>query len=140
MRVVLDTNLLISALFTPESIPDALYRAWREGRFTLVTSEAQLEEFRRATRYPALRRFITPAAAGTMHNELQKLAIVIADLPTVDASKDPADNFLLATALKGKADYLATGDKRGLLAPKTFEHTRIVTARRLLKVLGVAIE
>ena len=107
---ILDTNLLASALISPGGLPDTLYRAWRERRYTLLASDAQLEEFRRLTRYPALRRFIEPAAAGTMYNALGKLAVVLTDLSTVDASRDPADNFLLATARAGAADYLATGD------------------------------
>jgi hypothetical protein len=87
-----------------------------------------------------VRRLIGPAAAGTMYNELHKLAVVIRTLPTVDASRDPADNFLLATALAGKASYLATGDKRDLLVLKVFEKTRIVTARQLLTVLRAATD
>ncbi len=58
MRVVLDTNILISALIVPGGAPDALYQTWRAGQFTLVTSEEQLDEFRRVTRYPRLRPFL----------------------------------------------------------------------------------
>ncbi len=104
MRAVLDTNILCSALLTPGGLTDRLYRAWREGRFQLLTSEEQLEEFRRVTRYPRLRPFIEPAAAGAMHNEPRRLAVLIAKLPVVDASRDPEDNFLLAMAQAGKAD------------------------------------
>ena len=135
MRVVLDTNLLASALISPHGIPDRLYRAWREGRYSLLTSDAQLDEFRRVTRYPRVRRFIEPAAAGTMHNELRHLAVYLTNVPEVRKSRDPADNFLLAIAKAGEADYLATGDKRDLLALKQFERTKIVTARSLLEML-----
>jgi uncharacterized protein len=67
----------------------------------LMTSEEQLEEFRRVTRYPRVRRFIEPAAAGTMHNEPRHLAVLLTDLPTVERSPDPADNFLLAMTQAG---------------------------------------
>jgi predicted nucleic acid-binding protein len=50
MRLILDTNVLVAALITRHTPPDALYRAWRDGAFTLVTSELQLEEFRAVTR------------------------------------------------------------------------------------------
>lgn len=100
--------MLASALISPHGVPDQLDRAWREHRFTLLTSPAQLEEFRRITRYPAVRRLIEPAAAGTMHNELQNLAALLRDPPAVEASRDPADDFLLALAQAGEADYLAT--------------------------------
>src|ERR1700722_3936991 len=129
MRVILDTNILCSALLTPGGPTDKLYRAWREGRFVLLTSEQQLEEFRRVTRYPRLRRFIEASAAGAMHNELRRLAVLIEKLPAVDASSDPADNFLLSMAQAGEANLLVTGDKHDLLELGTFQRTRIVTAR-----------
>jgi putative PIN family toxin of toxin-antitoxin system len=136
MRVILDTNILCSALLAPGGPTDKLYRAWREGRFVLLTSEQQLEEFRRVTRYPRLRRFIEAAAAGAMHNELRRLAVLIEKLPAVDASSDPADNFLLSMAQAGEANLLVTGDKHDQLGLGTFQRTRIVTARRLLELLG----
>lgn len=55
MRVVLDTNVLVSALISPLGPSDRLYQEWRNGIFDLITSEEQLEEFRRVTRYPHIR-------------------------------------------------------------------------------------
>jgi len=46
MRVVLDTNILISALMTRDTPPDRLYEYWKEGRFQLASCERQLEEIR----------------------------------------------------------------------------------------------
>jgi uncharacterized protein len=136
MRIVIDTNLLCSALIAPGGVADELYTAWRERRLSLVTSQQQLEEFRRVTRYPRVRRYIEPAAAGTMHNQLRRLAVFRTDLPVVEESRDPADNFLLAMAQVGDADFLVTGDKHDLLALGVFERTRIITARQLLERLG----
>ncbi len=45
MRVVLDTNILFSALISPHGAPEAIYRAWRSGYFEVVTSHVQLDEF-----------------------------------------------------------------------------------------------
>ncbi len=58
MRVVLDTNVLFSALISPHGSPDAIYRAWRLARFELVTSQLQLDEIRRASRYPKLQAIL----------------------------------------------------------------------------------
>ena len=44
MRVVLDTNILFSALISPHGKPDVIYRAWRSARFEIVTSQLQLDE------------------------------------------------------------------------------------------------
>jgi type I restriction enzyme R subunit len=89
MRVVLDTNILCSALLTPGGPTDRLYRAWRDKRFELITSEEQLDELRRITRYPRVRAYIEPAAAGSMLNELRRLATFVTKLPAVDQSRDP---------------------------------------------------
>jgi uncharacterized protein len=102
----------------------------------LISSEQQLDEFRRVTRYPSVRKFIRPATAGAMCHELRRLAIVLTALPIVQLSPDPADDYLLAMAMAGGADYLATGDKRDLLALKRLAKARIVTARQLLTALG----
>jgi predicted nucleic acid-binding protein len=50
-------------------------------------------------------------------------------LPRVERSPDPTDNFLLALCEAGKADYLVTGDKSGLLTLTRHQGTRIVSAR-----------
>ncbi len=136
MRVVLDTGVLIAALITSDTPPDLVYQAWRKKRFELVTSEWQLAEFRRVSRHPKLRRFLRPSEAGNLVNGLRQRALVIKRLPEVELSTDPNDNPLLATALAGKADFLVTGDKRGLLALKKVERTRILTARQFLKTLA----
>ena len=127
MQVVLDTNVLLSALISPHGAPDAMYRAWRAARFDIVTSLAQLDEIRRASRYPKFQTILQPHRVGAMVNNLQR-AIVLTRLTTEVEADDPNDAFLLAMALTGDADYLVTGDRRaGLLQRGRFGRTRIVT-------------
>ncbi|APR05536.1 putative toxin-antitoxin system toxin component, PIN family [Thauera chlorobenzoica] len=127
MRVVLDTNILFSALISPHGAPDAIYRAWRSARFELVTSRAQLEEIRRASRYPKLQAVLQPVKVGVMINNLQR-ALVLEQLPHHFEADDPDDAFLLAMAGVGNADYLVTGDRRaGLLQRGHLGRTRILT-------------
>lgn len=127
MRVVLDTNILFSALISPHGAPDAIYRAWRTARFELVTSRVQLEEIRRASRYPKLQAVLQPAKVGVMINNLQR-ALVLEHLPRGFEADDPDDAFLLAMADAGKADYLVTGDRRaGLLRRGHAGRSRILT-------------
>lgn len=121
---------------TAGGIPNQLRLAWRDRLFTLVTSDEQLEEFRSVTRYPGVKARIDPSAAGTLYNELQHLAVVLRDLPQIDVSPDPGDNFLLAMAQASEADFLVTGDKKHVLSLKTFGTTRIVTTRQMLEKLG----
>jgi putative PIN family toxin of toxin-antitoxin system len=135
MRVVFDTNVLVSALITPGGPTDRLYQAWRTGRFTLITSDEQLDEFRRVTRYPRLRPYIPHAVAGTMLNELKQLAVRAKDLPKVDASPDPGDNFVLAMAIAGQAEALVTRDRPGLLVLGRYQNIPIVTVSQFLELL-----
>jgi putative PIN family toxin of toxin-antitoxin system len=127
MRVVLDTNILLSALISPYGSPDIIYRAWRAGRFELVTSTTQLDEMRRASRYPKLKAILQPHLVGTMINNLQR-AIVLNHLLVNIETDDLNDAFLLAMAQTGEVDYLVTGDHRaGLLQRGNLGRTRIVT-------------
>lgn len=135
MRVVLDTGILIAALITHDTPPDQIYQAWRKKRFELVTSEWQLAEFRRVSRYPRLRKYLSSAEAGNLVNGLRYQAVVLTELPRLDLSPDPDDNPILAMAVASRADYLVSGDKRDLLALKRVEQTRIVTARQFLNKL-----
>jgi len=127
MRVVLDTNVLLSALISPYGPPDVIYRAWRAARFEVVTSVAQLDELRRASRYPKFKAVLQPHRVGTMVNNLQR-AVVLDHLPTGIEAGDPNDAFLLSMVLASEAEYLVTGDHRaGLLQRGSIGRTRIVT-------------
>jgi len=127
MRVVLDTNVLLSSLISPYGPPDVIYRAWRAARFEVVTSVAQLDELRRASRYPKFKAVLQPHRVGTMVNNLQR-AVVLDHLPTGIEAGDPNDAFLLSMVLASEAEYLVTGDHRaGLLQRGSIGRTRIVT-------------
>jgi uncharacterized protein len=136
MLIILDSNVLIAALITRGTPPDQLYEAWRDGRFTLITSELQIEEIRQVTRRESVRLRIHPAEAGRLVNDLRRLATFIDHLPIVDISPDPYDNFLLAMAQAGHADVLVSGDKRGVLSLVNHQSTRIVNAREALGLIG----
>lgn len=137
MLVILDTKILIGALITRATPLALLYEAWKAGRFNLVSSEAQLREFTRVTRYDTVKQLITASEAGALINEIRALASVVEKLPKVDISSDPADNFLFATVQAGAADYLVTGDKSGVLAIKRYKNTQIVTARKMVETLNL---
>ena len=95
----------------------------------MITSEWQLAEFRRVTRYSKLRRFLKPAEAGHLVNSLRHQAVVLEVLPTVELSPDPNDNPVLAMAEARRAQYLVTGDKKDLLALFSPQRSRTTSAR-----------
>jgi hypothetical protein len=66
MRVVLDTNILISALLIQVGHPAVIYRAWQQGAFTLLVCAEQLDELRATLRKPAISARIKPHNAGRL--------------------------------------------------------------------------
>ena len=64
MRVVLDTNILVSALLVQLGYPAAIYRAWQEGDFRLLTCAEQLDELKATLHKPAIAARIKPYKAG----------------------------------------------------------------------------
>ena len=128
MRVVLDTNILVSALIVPAGKPAAIYNAWVERKFTLLTCAAHLDELLATLQKPRVAELVIPYKAGRLVNQIKRLAEDAGPLLPVKRSPDPTDNFLLAQCEAGNADYLVTGDKSGLLALRSHKATRIVSA------------
>jgi hypothetical protein len=129
MRVVIDINILVSALIVPTGQPAAVIRMWLDGKFTLLTCTTHVNELRATLHKPRVAELIKPYKAGRLVNQVRKLAEDIDPLPRVERSPDPDDDYLLALSEAGNADYLVTGDKNGLLALDTHKSTRIVSAR-----------
>jgi hypothetical protein len=129
MRVVLDTNILVSALISPAGHPAAIYDAWEDGKFILLTCAEQLDELRATLQKPRIAELIRPHGAGRLVNQIKELAEEISSLPRVKRSRDPNDDFLLALSEAGQADYLVTGDKSGLLSLDQHKSTQILSAR-----------
>lgn len=132
MKVVLDTNILISALISKTAAPHHIYQAWRDKRLTVLTCTEQLVEVREVTRRVAVALRIKPAEAGRLVNSLRDLAVVLGDLPSVQRSSDPKDDFILALAQAGGARYVVTGDKSGLLAMRQHAGAEILTAAQFV--------
>ena len=129
MRVVIDINILVSALIVPTGQPAAVIRMWLDGKFTLLTCATHVNELRATLHKPRVAELIKPYKAGRLVNQVRKLAEDVDPLPRVERSPDPTDDFLLALSEGGKADYLVTGDKNGLLDLDTHKGTQIISAR-----------
>ena len=136
MRVVLDTNILVSALIAPAGKPAAIYKAWVEGKFAVLTCAAHLDELLATLQKPRVAELVKPYKAGRLVNQIKRLAEDAGPLPLVHRSPDPTDDFLLALCEAGNADYLVTGDKSGLLALGRHKATRIVSARDFAAIVA----
>ncbi len=135
MRVVFDTNIYIATLVTPTSSVARVYWAWREGRFTLLTSITQLAELRRVSRYAKFNSIIRSAQTGAMINTLKARAEFIAHGTPNTLSADPDDDLILVIAAKGKANYLVSLDAEHMLSLKKIDNTRIIRPAQLVKLL-----
>jgi len=136
VRIVIDTNVLISGLLVRGSVADQVRRAWERGGFELVTSERQLDEIRRVSRYPRLAARVRPHEFGRLVGRMRRHAIVLPDLPSIHVSPDPDDDAIVATALAGGATWLVTGDAGHLLALGNFEAITIASPKAFLEATG----
>lgn len=111
MRAVLDPNVVISGLISPEGTPARLLATWREGRFELIVSPLLLDELRRALAYPKLRRHVTREDAELAVRWLAEGARSVEDegLDAPLRSPDPGDDYLIALAAHARA-ALVSGD------------------------------
>jgi predicted nucleic acid-binding protein len=87
MRLVLDTNILLSALLVRGTPPDKLYEEWRHGRFQLASAEQQLDELRRVSRRPFFQERLTASEIGRMVNDIRRLATMCDPLPDDTAER-----------------------------------------------------
>ena len=136
MRVVLDTNILVSGLIAPAGTSAAILKAWRKGLFTILPCEVQVNELRSTLRKPRVAELIKPHQAGRLVNWVRKVAEVVEGLPEVRRSVDPDDDYLLALWEAGRADYLVTGDKGHLLTLAAHSGARIVSGREFIALWG----
>ena len=111
LRVVLDTNVLVSGLAYPASVPGRIVSAWRQGGLEVVLSHYILDELVRVL--PQLPRIsMTPGEIRDLADSFMFLADVVEpEGEPVANLRDPADQPVLLTLLAAKADYLITGDK-----------------------------
>ncbi len=111
LRVVLDTNVLVSGLAYPGSVPGRIVSAWREGGLEVVLSRYILDELVRVL--PRLPKVgLSTAEIRDLADSLMFLADFVDPVGTQEAAlRDPADQPVLWTLLVAKADYLVTGDK-----------------------------
>ncbi|MBR8652840.1 putative toxin-antitoxin system toxin component, PIN family [Achromobacter sp. Marseille-Q0513] len=111
LRVVLDTNVLVSGLAYPTSMPGRIVAAWRHGGLDVALSHYILDELVRVLpRLPRLQ--MTPAEIRDLADSLMFLADIVEPAKARDEGlRDEADQPVLQTLLAAQAQYLITGDK-----------------------------
>lgn len=111
LRVVLDTNVLVSGLAYPVSIPGRIVGVWRQGGLEVVLSRYILDELARVL--PRLTRIsLSPGEIRDLVDSFVFLADVVEPDAEQDTGlRDVADQQVLGTLRASRADYLITGDK-----------------------------
>jgi hypothetical protein len=113
VRAVLDANVFVSAAIHPDGPPGRIIEQFlRTDAFTLVLSDAIVDEVMRALAYPKVRRYVRRGLDPALWMEdLVLLADVVLDTVQVTGvSKDPDDDKYLAAAIAGRASLVVTGD------------------------------
>jgi putative PIN family toxin of toxin-antitoxin system len=130
LRVVCDTNVLISGLIRPGGNEDAVIQLAIEGEIQVYLSPFILAEVERvlSTKF----QWARPQVDRVLEN-IQQWAIIVEPTREVSAVEtDEDDNHILACCLEIQADYLVTGDRRDLLPLRQVENTAIVNAADFL--------
>ncbi len=130
-RLVLDTNIIISAIISIEGIPAKILRACLKGQATLLVSDPVMQEYFEVLRYPKIQKYKKLDAQHIQ--ELSSFFLTKADrveiLKKIKKSADPDDDMFLEAAVNGKATLLISGDILGLLVLKEISGIPIVTAK-----------
>lgn len=124
MRVVIDTNVLISATFWGGK-PKQLLNAVRRREVIFLVSERLLEELEEVLTAEDKPFNLEKESAQRILRHLREIAKPVLIKSTVSICRDEDDNRVLECALDGMADYIVTGDK-DLLDLVSFEGIKIV--------------
>lgn len=140
LKVVVDSNVLVSGTILSRGHPFEILEAWRRGEFVLVTSREMLAEVEAVLRrskifekYRLTEDLVARLLVALEHDAMVVEAGPIVPLPDVE----PHDVKFLACAEAGAADYLVTGD-RALLKLRTFRETRIVDPATFTAIVDAA--
>lgn len=138
IKVVLDTNVLISGLIVAQGPPRRILDAWVEGLFTLVTSLYQVEELVHVLTYPRVMERLhldEEELAVILDALLSKAEVSSGQLHLPGVTRDPKDDFVVACAKEGEADYIVSGDQ-DLLVLGEYEGIQVVTPRQFVEILA----
>jgi putative PIN family toxin of toxin-antitoxin system len=132
IRVVLDTNVLVSANLSEEGLEALVVSLVLNRKIQLHVSEPILQEYERVLRYPRL-KFEAKEVARFLAR-LRRGSVLVMPTRKVSASPDEADNRFLECAEAARADFLVTGNKKHV--PQRWKTTEVVNAQELLSRIG----
>ena len=137
MRVVVDTNVLVNGLISPHGPPAKIIARWLAGDFTLLYTEATLNELEDVLNRAWLKARLSDAP-DRIPDLLEAVSVlgepVTGYVSVAGTVTDPFDEMFLACAVLGAANYLVTGDKESL-ALSSIGGAEIVRPAKFVEVL-----
>ena len=138
MKIVLDTNVAVSAALNPKGPPAEIVRAWRAHSLTWVTSPPLLDELERTLLSSRIGRYLAwgEDEIAEFLAAVRQTAEVTSPTDRIDViMDDPVDNRVLEAAVSAQADYVVSGDHH-LLDLKTYQGVQIVTPARFVAIVA----
>ena len=133
-RVVIDTNVLISAALVPRGVSRTVVDAVRSENAVILFSDVTFDEIRSRLQRQKFDRYVSRGVRFTYLAQIRAVSKWVSITGTKLGCRDPDDDMLLETALIGEADCLVTGD-HDLLIMSPFHEIPILTPTDFLKFL-----
>ena len=124
-RVVVDTNVLISAALRPHGAPRAVVEAIRTASGSLLFSDETIEELRTRINRPKFDRYVSREDRAVYVAQLDAVAEWVSIVGAKLGCRDPEDDKLLETGLMGNASCIVTGDE-DLLSMSPFQDIPLI--------------
>ncbi|MBI4318474.1 MAG: putative toxin-antitoxin system toxin component, PIN family [Chloroflexi bacterium] len=137
MRVVLDSNVVVSRFLSPSGPPAHIWEQWEDGVFELAVSEAILAEYQKAMTYERIqaRHRMSKDEISKIISTMRMFAEVVEATQNVEVIvKDPEDNKFIDCALAAAADYIVSGDSH-LLELGEYRDVQILSPTMFLELL-----
>jgi putative PIN family toxin of toxin-antitoxin system len=136
LKVVLDTNVIISGTIMDRGVTFQILKGWERGDFFIIISEPILREVEKVLHYPRIKekRHLTELDIEAVLNTLRTYSINTPAKIKIDAIlEDPQDDKFIAAAIEGEADYIVSGD-RHLKDLKDYQGIPIVSPSEFLQI------
>jgi len=137
LKIVLDTNVFVSALINPHGKPAQILNYVFENKIRLFASPSIIEELQPVLSYPKLvkRHGLEKQELKEFISDLLSIMSLVEGKKAIELiAEDPTDNNYLSCAVDAKADFIVSGDTH-LLNLGEYEGTQIITPTQFLGVL-----
>ena len=138
LKLVIDTNVVISALLKPESNPALIMSLILRGDYRLCVTEKIYSEYEEVSARGKFKKLDQASVKEFLFRLKSRALWVVPKVTIDDVAKDPADNAFLECALESKAEFLITGNIHHFPVTK-FHRTSILTPREFLSYVAKQI-